>query len=106
MHHLTAFGNNDLDEIMKDYTKDSEVLTPEGSLTGLDAIRKFFSDYFLVIPAGSAFELKQLAVTQNIAYVLWSSESANAEIPIGTDTFVLENGKIRFHTVADYRIGK
>jgi len=30
VHHLTAFGNNDLNEIMKDYTEESEVLTPNG----------------------------------------------------------------------------
>lgn len=106
MHHLTAFGNNDLDETMKDYTEESEVLTPEGLLQGMDAIQKFFSDYFIIIPTGSAFEMKQLTVTHNVAYVAWSSESAKAKIPIGTDTFVLENGKIRFHTVADYRINK
>ena len=104
MHHLTAFGNNDLEEIMKDYTNESEVLTPDGPLKGLDAIRNFFADYFIVIPTGSAFEMKQLTVTHNVGYVAWTSESAKAKIPIGTDTFFLEGDKIRFHTVADYRI--
>jgi hypothetical protein len=31
MHHLTAFGNNNLEEIMLDYTEDSVVLTAEGT---------------------------------------------------------------------------
>jgi len=106
IHHLTAFGNNDLDEIMKDYTEESEVLTPNGSLKGLAAISQFFADYFVTIPTGSAFEMKQLTVTQNVAYVAWTSESAIATFPIGTDTFFLEGAKIRFHTVADYRIAK
>lgn len=35
MHHLAAFGDNDLDEIMKDYTDTSEVLCKEGLLKGL-----------------------------------------------------------------------
>lgn len=105
-HHLTAFGSNDLDEIMKDYTQDSEVLTPEGPLKGLAAIRQFFADYFVGIPKGSTFELKQLTVTHNIAYVAWASESASTKIPMGTDSFFLEGDKIRFHTVADYRINK
>ncbi|RYE53708.1 MAG: nuclear transport factor 2 family protein, partial [Sphingobacteriales bacterium] len=56
-HHLAAFGNNDLDEIMKDYTEESEVLTATGTLKGLTPIRDFFADYFKVIPTGSAFEL-------------------------------------------------
>ena len=105
-HHLTAFGNNDLDEIMKDYTEESEVLTLNGPLKGLAAIRQFFVDYFVTIPTGSAFALKQLAVTHNVAYVAWASESAIAQILLGTDSFFLEGDKIRFHTVADYRINK
>jgi ketosteroid isomerase-like protein len=106
IHHLTAFGNNDLDEIMKDYTEESEVLTPNGPLKGLAAIRQFFADYFIAIPTGSDFELKQMIVTHQVAYVAWASESQIAKIPVGTDTFFLEGDKIRFHTVADYRINK
>lgn len=34
-HHLTAFGNNDLDAILKDYTEDSVILTPIGKVAGL-----------------------------------------------------------------------
>ena len=102
-HHLTAFGNNDLDEIMKDYTEDSELLTPQGLSTGLPAIRKFFEDFFKAIPTGSDFEMKQLLVTSRVGYIAWSSESEVAKFPMGTDTFFLEGDKIRYHTVADYR---
>ena len=106
MRHLTAFGNNDLDEILKDYTKESELFTPAGPLTGLEAIKKFFADYFVAIPTGSSFEMKQLVVKENVAYITWSSNSAVVEILMGTDTFFLEGDKIRYHTVADYRIGQ
>lgn len=102
-HHLTAFGNNDLDEIMKDYTEDSELLTQQGLSTGLAAIRKFFADFFKAIPTGSDFEMKQLLVTGPVGYIVWSSESEVAKFPVGTDTFFLKGDKIRYHTVADYR---
>ncbi|HSJ69795.1 MAG TPA: nuclear transport factor 2 family protein [Anditalea sp.] len=105
-HHLTAFGNNDLDEIMKDYTEESEVLTPKGPLKGLEEIRKFFEDFFKAIPTGSSFEMKQLTVTGPMAYIAWSSESRVAKIPMGTDTFFMEGDKIKFHTVADYRLSE
>ena len=100
MHHLTAFGNNDLAEIMFDYTEDSEILTSTGAIKGLSAIAAFFSDLFTTIPTGSDFEMKQLTVTENVAHIIWASESAVAAIPFGTDTFVLEQDKIRFHTVS------
>lgn len=105
-HHLTAFGNNDLDEIMKDYTEGSQVLTPDGPLKGIAAIRNFFVDFFKAIPTSSSFEMKQLTVTGPVAYIAWASESAVAKIPMGTDTFFLEGDKIKFHTVADYRLPK
>lgn len=104
VHHLTAFGNNDLDKIMKDYTETSVVMTPNGSINGLVAIRNFFEDFFAVIPSGSAFSMKQKTIVDQVAYIAWASESVKAKIPMGTDTFVFENDKIKYHTVADYRI--
>jgi ketosteroid isomerase-like protein len=100
MHHLTAFGNNNLEEMMLDYTEDSEVLTAAGAIKGLSAIANFFADLFVTIPTGCDFEMKQLTVTENVAHIIWASESTVAAIPFGTDTFVMENGKIKFHTVA------
>jgi ketosteroid isomerase-like protein len=100
MHHLTAFGNNNLEEMMLDYTEDSEVLTAAGAIKGLSAIANFFADLFVTIPTGCDFEMKQLTVTENVAHIIWASESTVATIPFGTDTFVMENGKIKFHTVA------
>jgi ketosteroid isomerase-like protein len=103
-HHLTAFGNNDLNEIMKDYTEISVVMTPNGCINGLVAIRKFFEDFFAIIPTGSDFSMKQKTIVDHVAYIAWVSESVQAKIPMGTDTFVLENDKIKYHTVANYRI--
>jgi len=105
-HHLTAFGNNDLDEIMKDYTEDSELFTPEGLLNGLSTIRQFFADYFVIVPTGSTFDMKQLTVSRNVAYIVWTSDSDVATIPFGTDTFFLEGDKIKLHTVAAHILTK
>jgi ketosteroid isomerase-like protein len=104
MHHLTAFGNNDLDEVVKDYTEESVIMKPDGRIEGLTAIRKFFEDFFAVIPTGSAFGMKQKIIAGNVAYIAWDSESTSTKIPMGTDTFVFDGDKIRYHTVADYRV--
>jgi ketosteroid isomerase-like protein len=106
IHHLTAFGNNDLSEILKDYDEASQILTPDGVVKGLSGIQKFFEDFFSAIPTGSAFEMKQKIIVDNIAYILWTSESATTKFPVGTDTFVFDGDRIQYHTVADYRIGK
>lgn len=105
-HHLAAFGANDLDGIMEDYTEESELFTPSGPLKGLEEIRRFFSDFFQAIPVGSHFEMKQLIVSNQFAYIVWTSESDRFNFPLGTDTFFIQNQKISYHTVADYRISK
>lgn len=101
-HHLTAFGNNNLDEIMLDYTAQSMVLTNNGTIKGLEGIRYFFETMFKLIPTGAHFEMKQLTIGNNIAHIIWASTSATADIPFGTDTFVIENEKIKVHTVATF----
>ncbi|WP_185974358.1 hypothetical protein [Litoribacter populi] len=50
--------------------------------------------------------MKQLITTGPVGYIAWASESAVAKIPMGTDTFFLEGDKIRYHTVADFRLEK
>lgn len=102
MHHLNAFGGNNLNEIMLDYTEQSTVLTDKGELKGLNKIRQFFEGMFALIPTGSHFEMNQLTISGNAAHIIWASKSATAEIPFGTDTFIIENDKIKTHTVAAY----
>lgn len=100
MHHLTAFGNNNLDEIMLDYTEHSVLLTDKGILKGLELIRSFFMEMFTAIPTGSFFEMKQLTISDNVAHIIWSSKSNVAEILFGTDTFFITDSKITAHTVS------
>jgi ketosteroid isomerase-like protein len=100
MHHLTSFGNNNLEEIMLDYTEESILLCNKGTLKGLDKIRQFLKEMFNLIPSGSEFEMKQLTISDKVAHIIWTSKSAIAEIPFGTDTFLIEDDKIKVHTVA------
>ncbi|OOV20490.1 hypothetical protein BXU10_13120 [Flavobacterium sp. LM4] len=103
MHHLIAFGDNNLDEILKDYTEQSIIMTPNRTIKGLTEIRKFFKDFFEAIPSGSHFEMKQKSIEGKVAYIAWASKSNIADIPMGTDTFVFDGDKIQYHTVADFR---
>lgn len=105
-HHLTAFGDNNLEEILKDYTQQSEILTIDGTVKGLKDIRQFFVDIFILIPTGCDFEMKRLTVTNDVAHIIWSSKSNKAEILLGSDTFVFEDGKIKTHTVVTYIANK
>ncbi len=95
-HHGEAIGKGDVDEILKDYTEESVLFTPQGPLQGLKAIRPAFEELVttLMPPGGTEFEMKRMDVVGDIVYICWSSSSKHARIPLGTDTFVIRNGKI------------
>jgi len=95
-HHVSAFVETDVDEIMKDYTERSELLTPQGPVSGLKAIRSWFEEIFNAFPEGSRFDLKQTITRDNVEYIVWSGESPFVSVPFGVDTFILENDKIIF----------
>lgn len=106
IHHLTAFGNNDLNEILTDYTEESVIMTLNGTVSGLSAIRTFFEDFFTLIPTGSSFGMEQKIIVGNIAYIVWNSETDATKFVMGTDTFIFDGDKIKYHTVTDYRVKK
>lgn len=105
-HHLSAFADADLDELMKDYTEESQLFTPDGHLLGLAAIKEFFQSIFKLIPWGSVVEIKQKFVSDEIAYIAWSCESQFISIPLGTDSFIITDNKISIQTFAAHIISK
>ena len=105
-HHVAAFIETDVAEIMKDYTETSELLTPNGAVKGINAIQSFFEEIFKAMPKGSTLELKQQIIRDHMAYVVWSGESAFVSIPVGTDTFIMDNDKIKFQNLAAHIIHK
>jgi hypothetical protein len=105
-HHVSAFVEADLDEIMKDYVERSELLTPQGPVSGLNAIRSWFEEIFKSVPKGSPLDLKQMIIRDNMAYIVWSGESPFVSIPFGVDTFVMENDKILYQNLGAHIIPK
>jgi ketosteroid isomerase-like protein len=81
LHHLTAFGNNNIDEIMIDYSEQSIIFCDKGAIKGMEKIRQFLEEMFRLILAGSEFEMKQLTISQQWAHIIWISKSVTAEIP-------------------------
>lgn len=105
-HHVSAFMEADVEEIMKDYSEQSELLTPQGPVKGLSSIRSFLEETFKAVPKGSALEIKQELIRDNIAYIVWAGESPFVNVPMGTDTFIIEGDKIMYQFLAAHIIPK
>lgn len=101
-HHMKAFLAGDLDEVMADYTEDSAFVGAEGTTTGLAAIRaayvKLFDGTFR--PGTYTLEVDALEVAGEVGFVQWHATTQGATVPLGTDTFVIRDGKILVQTYA------
>jgi ketosteroid isomerase-like protein len=100
-HHLDCFGNGDLAGTMADYTDESRFFTPDGLLRGSEAIRRFFAKMFEEFAKpGMSFEMIRQEVCGDAAYIVWKAETADSRFEVGSDTFIVQDGKIATQTFA------
>jgi ketosteroid isomerase-like protein len=94
-HHLKCFNEGDLEGILSDYAQRAVLFTPDGPLRGADAIRPLFQAMVAEFAKpGASFSMKQQFVEGDYAYILWTAETADNVYEVGTDTFVVRDGKI------------
>jgi SnoaL-like domain len=106
-HHLEALGKNDIDELMKDYTEQSELWTPDGAIVGLKAISSFFSYAFTLFPKDKTkLEIKKMIAKDNKVYIVWTADSPIVNVPFATDSFEIKEGKILWQSTAIQMVQK
>jgi ketosteroid isomerase-like protein len=94
-HHLKCFGESDLKGILSDYAPGAVLFTSDGPLRGVAAIRPLFQAMLAEFGTpGAAFSMKQQFAEGHYAYILWTAETADNVYEVGTDTFVVRDGKI------------
>ncbi len=100
-HHLQAFGAGDLDGILEDFNDESVIIAPDGVRRSRQERLEFFSTLFAEFAKpGMSFSMNQQVVDGEIAYIRWSAETADNTYELGTDTFLIRNGKIVTQTFA------
>jgi uncharacterized protein (TIGR02246 family) len=101
-HHFAAFAAADADEVLKDYTDESVLITPDATHEGRTAIRAVFSDWFSGLFRPGTYELAvdALQIEGDVAYAVWHATCAAAAIPLATDTWVVRDGTIATQTFA------
>lgn len=102
--HLQAFlEQRGVAAITSDYDHDARFLTEERTYRGRHEIRGFFEGFIAALPAGALdrFTLRSLRVDRDIAYITWC---VGDDIPLGTDTFVVDDGRIVSQTFAMHAV--
>ena len=103
-NHLQAFlQQKGIAAILNDYDENARFYSEAGIYQGKQEIHGFFMDFIGSLPVGGIdrFSLRSQRVDGNIAYITWS---VGGDIPLGTDTFVVDNGKIVSQTFAMYAV--
>ena len=103
-NHLQAFlEQKGIAAILNDYDENARFYSEAKIYRGKQEIHGFFIDFIDSLPAGGTdlFSLRSQRVDGNIAYITWS---VGGDIPLGTDTFVVDNGKIVSQTFAMYAV--
>jgi len=95
-HHLQALTEG-IEAILSDYT--SILFTSNGVKRGLDGVQTHFEGFIKNSPPKLFEALKFLRkdIEGEVAYTIWTAEP---DIKMGTDTFVVREGKILVHTFA------
>lgn len=94
-HHLKCFGEGDLKGVLSDYAPGAVLFTPDKPLRGADAIRPLFQAMIAEFgKPGAVFSMRHQSIEGNYAYILWTAETAENVYELGTDTFVVRDGKI------------
>jgi ketosteroid isomerase-like protein len=101
-NHLQTFvEKKGIAAILTDYDDDACFHCETKTYRGKKEIRDFFEGFIASLPPGAAdsFALRTLRVEGDLAYITWS---AGRQIPLGTDTFVVRDGRIVSQTFAAY----
>lgn len=99
MNHLGSFQNLDLEAVVSDYTNESVLITQEATYTGTEELKSFFSNLMTHFPKQkSSFELDKMVVVDTMGYIVWHANTPSLEVFLGTDTFVIKDGKIHQQT--------
>ncbi len=94
-HHLKCFGDGDLGGILSDYAPGAVLFTSEGPLRGSGEIGPLFEAMIAEFgKPGAVFNMQRQYVDGDHAYILWTAETADNRYELGTDTFIVRDGKI------------
>jgi ketosteroid isomerase-like protein len=99
--HLQAFSRKSVDGVLRDYTDESVLIVSDGTFRGLSEIRGFFDAMIGALPEGflEAFKMNRQEFAGELGHIAWE---ASPWVRLGTDTFIVKNGKIVMQTFAAY----
>ncbi len=99
MHHLKSFLDNNLEALLSDYAHESVLVTQASTYSGPKEIKAFFVGLNKHFPQQTSnLVLDKVVATDDLVYIVWHAETPSLNVPLGSDTFIIKNGKIHQQT--------
>lgn len=94
-HHLTAFNEGDMGELLADYTDESVIISNMGEFQGLDEIEQLFTGLMEEFSQpGTEFVVDDNTFDEEIAFCVWHADTPDNDYEFATDTQIIRDGKI------------
>ncbi|HHY51038.1 MAG TPA: nuclear transport factor 2 family protein [Alphaproteobacteria bacterium] len=94
--HLRQIDNIEAD-LARNYAPDVIVLTSDGPRHGADGVRALHEQLRRTVPHDYEIVTKEIA--GRFAFITWRAREPGKSVEDGTDSFVIENGRIVFQSI-------
>lgn len=98
-HHIQAWEARSVEDIVSDYSDESVLILNNQIFKGQNQIAHVFTQLFNIFDAG-VNRIDTPVVFDRFVYITWHFTPTTKSEFFGTDTFVIENGKIILQTIA------
>ena len=97
--HMKAVDTLNASNVAEDYSDDALFITPDKTYKGKIEIFEFYKAF---LPNFEAFEFNTIKqeTNDNVVYFVWNGKNVHINVQLATDTYIIENGKIKQHTFA------
>lgn len=97
--HINSWKNQDIKAIMADYASDAQVIVNGKVFKGKENISNLFTKLFNIFGRAEEHIIKPVVISEQVAYIIWSAKINGLNHPLGTDTFIISNSKIKYQTI-------
>ncbi|AXT49695.1 nuclear transport factor 2 family protein [Aquimarina sp. BL5] len=97
--HMKAVDTLNASNVAEDYSDDALFITPEKTYKGKSEILEFYTEF---LPNFEDFQFNTIKQETNgkVVYFVWNGKNKHIDLRLATDTYIIENGKIKQHTFA------
>ena len=99
--HIRQFMARNIEGILDDFAPDAILFTPTGPLKGRNEIKKLFVSLLADFGRpGTSITTQTETFEGDFAYTVWKGETPDNFYEIATDTFFVQDGKIKVQSFA------